>query len=205
MKNVNYHSINEKIENLNNLLTIFKNYKPEVVIHLAAQAGVRNSIENPKVYLDSNILGTFQLLEVAKCFSPKHILIASTSSVYGSNPKIPYKETDKSDNQLSFYAASKKSVENIAHSYSHLFKLPITIFRFFTVYGPWGRPDMAYYKFTNQIIKRLEIDVYNYGDMKRDYTYIDDLVNAINLLIPIVLEINGKRISKNDSFTNLSI
>lgn len=179
----NYRSIHEKVEARGVLLQLFEEEKPNIVIHLAAQAGVRFSIDNPRSYLESNILGTFELLEAARAFPPDHMLLASTSSAYGANQDIPFKETDRSDHQMSFYAATKKSTESMAHSYSHLFKLPITMFRFFTVYGPWGRPDMALFKFTQSILNGQKIDVYNYGDMSRDFTYIDDLVSAVRLLI----------------------
>ena len=180
-----YRSVHAKVEDPGLLWKIFEEEKPNVVIHLAAQAGVRFSIENPRAYLESNIVGTFELLEAARAYPPKHILLASSSSVYGANGKMPYVETDNTDHQMSFYAASKKATENISHSYAHLFNLPITVFRFFTVYGPWGRPDMALFKFTEAIINGQAIDVYNYGDMKRDFTYIDDLVVAIRLLINV--------------------
>ena len=180
-----YRSIHARIEHKEILLNLFKEEKPEIVIHLAAQAGVRHSIDNPRSYLESNIIGTFELLEAARAHRPKHILIASTSSVYGANDEMPYRESDKADNQLSFYAATKKSTENIAHSYSHLFNLPITMFRFFTVYGPWGRPDMAYYKFTKAIIAGKKIEIFNNGRMQRDFTYIDDLTEAIWRLINV--------------------
>ena len=179
----NYRSIHEKVETQGVLLQLFEEEKPNVVIHLAAQAGVRFSIDNPRSYLESNILGTFELLEAARAFPPDHMLLASTSSAYGANQDLPFKETDRSDHQMSFYAATKKSTESMAHSYSHLFKLPITMFRFFTVYGPWGRPDMALFKFTQSILNGQKIDVYNYGDMSRDFTYIDDLVAAVRVLI----------------------
>jgi Nucleoside-diphosphate-sugar epimerases len=165
------------------LMKLFEEEKPDVVIHLAAQAGVRYSIENPRSYLESNITGTFELLEAARAYPPAHMLLASTSSAFGANTEMPYRETDKADHQMSFYAATKKATENMAHSYAHLFGLPVTMFRFFTVYGPWGRPDMALFKFTKAILEGKAIDVYNYGDMKRDFTYIDDLVQAIRLLI----------------------
>ncbi len=186
LKNKNYRSIHEKVETKNVLMSLFEDEAPDIVIHLAAQAGVRYSMENPRLYLESNIQGTFELLEAARAFPPAHMLIASTSSAYGANEVMPYKETDKADHQLSFYAATKKSTENMAHSYSHLFNLPITVFRFFTVYGPWGRPDMAPFKFTKAIFDGNQIDVYNYGDMSRDFTYIDDLTNGIGLLIDVI-------------------
>ena len=155
----------------------------DAVIHLAAQAGVRYSIDNPRAYLEANLIGTFELLEAARGYPPKHMLLASTSSAYGANTDMPYSETQKADHQMSFYAATKKSNEAMAHSYAHLFDLPITCFRFFTVYGPWGRPDMALFKFVDAIQNGRAIDVYNHGHMKRDFTYVTDLVRALTLLI----------------------
>ncbi|MXP27132.1 NAD-dependent epimerase/dehydratase family protein [Altererythrobacter indicus] len=178
-----YRSVHDKVETPGLLMQLFAEEKPDVVVHLAAQAGVRYSIENPRSYLESNIVGTFELLEAARAHPPKHLLLASTSSAYGANEEMPYRETDKADHQMSFYAATKKSTESMAHSYAHLFDLPITMFRFFTVYGPWGRPDMALFKFTKAILEGKPIDVYNHGDMKRDFTYVEDLVHAIRLLI----------------------
>nr|WP_321460819.1 GDP-mannose 4,6-dehydratase [uncultured Cohaesibacter sp.] len=185
-QNQNFQAIHDKVETPNLLYKQFEKERPDVVIHLAAQAGVRYSIDNPRSYLESNIIGTFELLEAARAFPPQHMLLASTSSAYGANEEMPYRETDKADHQMSFYAATKKSTESIAHSYSHLFNLPITMFRFFTVYGPWGRPDMALFKFTKAILEDRPIDVYNHGDMKRDFTYVTDLVHAIRLLIDAV-------------------
>ncbi|WP_417278887.1 NAD-dependent epimerase/dehydratase family protein [Celeribacter sp.] len=181
-----YRSVHDKVETPGLLMSLFAEEKPDVVIHLAAQAGVRYSIENPRSYLESNIIGTFELLEAARAYPPKHMLLASTSSAYGANTVMPYQEVVKADHQMSFYAATKKSTESMAHSYAHLFGLPITMFRFFTVYGPWGRPDMALFKFTKAILEGKPIDVYNYGDMKRDFTYVEDLVHAIRLLIDAV-------------------
>ena len=186
LESKNYRSIHEKVETPGVLLQLFEEEKPKVVIHLAAQAGVRYSIEKPRAYLESNIVGTFELLEAARAFPPDHMLLASTSSAYGANENMPYKEKDKADHQMSFYAATKKSTESMAHSYAHLFNLPVTMFRFFTVYGPWGRPDMAYFKFTRSILSGQKIDVYNDGNMSRDFTYIDDLVSAIRLLIDTI-------------------
>lgn len=180
-----YKSIHNKVETPGVLTEIFKKERPDIVIHLAAQAGVRYSIENPRSYLEANIVGTFELLEAARKHPPSHMLLASTSSAYGANLDMPYKETVKADQQMSFYAATKKSTENIAHSYSHLFGLPITMCRFFTVYGPWGRPDMALFKFTKAILENQPIDVYNHGDMSRDFTYIEDLIDALRLLIDV--------------------
>ncbi len=188
--NSSYRSVYGKVENENFLLGLFSQEQPDVVIHLAAQAGVRFSLEKPRAYLESNINGTFELLEAARAFPPKHILLASTSSAYGANKKMPYSENIKADHQISFYAATKKSTENMAHSYAHLFNLPITVIRFFTVYGPWGRPDMALFKFTKAILNGDPIDVYNHGDMTRDFTYIEDVVTSIRLLIEIIPEIS---------------
>ena len=183
LQNAFYRSVHGKVEVPNVLMDLFEEERPDVVIHLAAQAGVRYSIENPRAYLESNINGTFELLEAARAFPPEHMLLASTSSAYGANEEMPYKETTKADSQMSFYAATKKSTENMAHSYAHLFDLPITMFRFFTVYGPWGRPDMALFKFTKAILNGDAIEVYNHGNMTRDFTYIDDLVKGMRLLI----------------------
>ena len=193
LQNGLYKSVHEKVETPKVLMEIFQKERPDAVIHLAAQAGVRHSIENPRAYLESNINGTFELLEAARAFPPEHMLLASTSSAYGANKDMPYRETVKADHQMSFYAATKKSTENMAHSYAHLFNLPITMFRFFTVYGPWGRPDMALFKFTKAILNGDPIDVYNHGDMSRDFTYIDDLVNSVRLLIEAIPSVEDMR------------
>ncbi len=200
LQSSSYRSIHEKIESPNILMDLFKEERPDIVIHLAAQAGVRYSIENPRAYLESNINGTFELLEAARALPPEHMLLASTSSAYGANENMPYKETVKADHQMSFYAATKKSTENMAHSYSHLYDLPITMFRFFTVYGPWGRPDMAPFKFTKAIFNGEPIDVYNHGDMRRDFTYIDDLVTGMRLLIDAIP--NASRTIPQVSYVN---
>ena len=167
----NFRTITQKVETSGVLLDIFQTERPEIVIHLAAQAGVRYSLENPRAYLESNICGTFELLEAARTYPPQHLLLASSSSVYGANMDMPYREIDK---------------ENMAHSYAHLFNIPTTIFRFFTVYGPWGRPDMAIYKFTKAILEGKPIDVYNHGNMKRDFTFINDLVQGVRLLVDTI-------------------
>lgn len=157
--------------------------KPEIIVHLAAQAGVRYSLENPKAYIDSNLLGSWNILELAKTVEPRHLLLASTSSVYGANEKVPFAEVDRSDEPMTLYAATKKSMELMAHSYAHLYRIPTTAFRFFTVYGPWGRPDMALFKFVDAMINDRPIDIYGEGRMSRDFTFIDDLVEAIIRLI----------------------
>lgn len=163
-------------------------FEPEIIVHLAAQAGVRYSLENPRAYLDANVIGTFNVMEAARRIEAKHLLIASTSSVYGANTEMPFSETEKADTQLTIYAATKKANESMAHAYAHLWNLPTTIFRFFTVYGSWGRPDLALYKFVDAILDDRPIDIYNHGDMYRDFTYVDDLVRAIRLLIDAVPE-----------------
>jgi UDP-glucuronate 4-epimerase len=157
----------------------------DAVYHFAAQAGVRYSLENPRAYVDANLVGTFNLLEVMREKPPLHALLASTSSVYGANTAIPFRETDHADHPLTFYAATKKATEEMAHSYSHLFAIPVTMLRFFTVYGPWGRPDMALFKFVAAMAADQPIDIYNYGKMQRDFTYIDDLVEAMLRLLPV--------------------
>ncbi|MBD3676948.1 MAG: NAD-dependent epimerase [Rhodobacteraceae bacterium] len=162
--------------------------RPDRVVHLAAQAGVRYSIDAPRSYVDANLIGTFNLLEAVRAAPVKHLLMASTSSVYGANTDMPYAETDKADTQMSFYAATKKANEAMAHSYAHLYGQPTTMFRFFTVYGPWGRPDMALFKFTRAILEGEAIDVYNHGNMSRDFTYVDDLVEGLVRLMEIAPE-----------------
>lgn len=158
-------------------------FRPDVIVHLAAQAGVRYSLENPRAYVDANVTGTFNVMEAARRHEVDHLLMASTSSVYGANTEMPFRETDKADTPMTIYAATKKATEAMGHSYAHLWNLPTTMFRFFTVYGPWGRPDMAYFKFANAMLKGDPIDIYNQGDMYRDFTYVEDLVRAIRLLI----------------------
>jgi UDP-glucuronate 4-epimerase len=155
---------------------------PEIVVHLAAQAGVRYSIENPRAYIDSNIVGTFNLLEALRAHPCRHLLAASTSSVYGANKQQPFSESHHADQPVSLYAATKKATEAIAYSYAHLYGIPTTMMRLFTVYGPWGRPDMALFKFTKSIIAGTPIDVYGAGKMTRDFTYVDDVVEAISRL-----------------------
>ena len=186
----------EKIEK------IFHEFNPDVVVHLAAQAGVRYSLENPRSYIDSNIVGTFNIMELAKKYKVKHLLMASTSSVYGSNNDMPFKEISKSDNQLTIYAATKKANESMAHSYAHIWKIPTTMFRFFTVYGPWGRPDMALFKFVSAILNEKPINIYNNGEMYRDFTYVEDLVLSIRKLIDLPpLKLDANKIFKNDSLS----
>jgi len=174
------------LEDQEQLQTAISSFKPDVIVHLAAQAGVRYSIDNPRAYLDANIVGTFNIMEAARLAGVQHLLMASTSSVYGANTEMPFTETERVATPLTFYAASKLANEAMGHSYAHIYNLPITMFRFFTVYGPWGRPDMAYFKFARNIIEGKPIDIYNNGDMWRDFTYVEDLVCGIAGLIDAV-------------------
>ena len=176
----------------NDLLSrVGQEFDPQIIVHLAAQAGVRYSLENPRAYIDSNVVGTFNVMEMARQHKVAHLLMASTSSVYGANDDMPFREVDKADTQLTIYAATKKANESMAHAYAHLWDLPTTMFRFFTVYGPWGRPDLALFKFVDAILDGRPIDIYNHGDMYRDFTHVDDLVRAIRLLIDAVPEVPG--------------
>jgi UDP-glucuronate 4-epimerase len=170
------------LEDTDALTRVYEQSRPDIVIHLAGQAGVRYSLDNPRSYIDANIVGTFNLIELMRLHQPKHFLLASTSSVYGVNPKIPFEENDGTDHPLTIYAATKKATEVMAYSYAHLWKIPTTVLRFFTVYGPWGRPDMALFKFTKSILEGTPIDVYNNGEMYRDFTYVDDIAKSISLL-----------------------
>ena len=163
--------------------TLFSTYKPSVVVNLAAQAGVRYSITNPDVYIESNIIGFYNILEACRRYPVEHLVYASSSSVYGTNKKIPYSTDDKVDNPVSLYAATKKSNELMAHSYSKLYNIPSTGLRFFTVYGPAGRPDMAYFGFTNKLLKGETIEIFNYGNCKRDFTYVDDIVEGVKRIM----------------------
>jgi UDP-glucuronate 4-epimerase len=173
------------LEDRNALACAAEKARPEVIFHLAAQAGVRYGMENPKAYVDSNLLGSWNVLEVARELKPEHLLVASSSSVYGSNEDIPFKESDSSDRPLSLYAATKKAMEVMTHAYAHLHGIPTTVLRFFTVYGPWGRPDMALFKFTDAILNSRPIEIYGDGRMERDFTYVDDLVEAAMRLLPL--------------------
>ena len=179
----NHINIPININNPEKFNNIFKNHTIDKIIHLAAQAGVRHSLNAPRDYIDSNILGFLNVLEACREFGIKHLVYASTSSVYGGNTKMPFSEHDGTNHPKSIYAATKKANELMAHSYSHLFNFPVTGLRFFTVYGPWGRPDMALFKFTNAILNNKPIDVYNNGNMRRDFTYIDDIVEGITRIL----------------------
>lgn len=175
----NFRFLKMTVEDKNSLLKIFSEEKVEYVIHLAAQAGVRYSIDNPDVYIQSNIVGFYNILESCRFFPVKYLLYASSSSVYGNNKKVPFSENDRVDSPISLYAATKKSNELMAYTYNHIFGIPATGLRFFTVYGPWGRPDMAVFKFTEAILRDRPLTVYAEGKLLRDFTYIDDIINGI--------------------------
>ncbi len=181
------------IENKNELIEIFKKYKPKEIVHLAAQAGVRYSITNPDAYAYSNLIGFLNILECCRNNEIKHLVFASSSSVYGGNISLPFKEIQNVDHPISLYAATKKSNELLAHAYSHLYNIPSTGLRFFTVYGPWGRPDMALFLFTKAIIEKQPIKIFNQGNMNRDFTYIDDITESLMRII-------NKPPTKNESF-----
>ncbi|WP_227271810.1 NAD-dependent epimerase/dehydratase family protein [Roseobacter weihaiensis] len=188
LQNPSFAATEAMLEDAGAVRTLVESFAPDVIVHLAAQAGVRYSLENPRAYIDSNVTGTFNVMEAARAQKVQHLLMASTSSVYGANEDMPFCETDKADTPLTIYAATKKANEAMAHSYAHIYDLPTTMFRFFTVYGPWGRPDMALFKFTDAILNGRPIDVYNHGEMYRDFTYVTDLVHGIRLLIDAVPE-----------------
>ena len=174
------------LEDFERLHALALRERPDVIVHLAAQAGVRYSLENPRAYVEANVVGTFNVMECARELGVDHLLMASTSSVYGANEVMPFTEREKADTPLTLYAATKKATEAMGHSYAHLWNLPTTMFRFFTVYGPWGRPDMALFKFTRGILRGEPIDIYNHGEMWRDFTFVSDLVRGIRLLIDAV-------------------
>ncbi|MFV0333460.1 MAG: SDR family NAD(P)-dependent oxidoreductase [Tropicimonas sp.] len=175
-----------RLEDMEALTRAVETARPDVIVHLAGQAGVRYSLENPRAYIDSNITGTFNVMECARAAGVEHLLMASTSSVYGANTEMPYAETQKADHPLTIYAATKKANEAMGHSWAHIHGIPITAFRFFTVYGPWGRPDMAPSRFACGIVEGRPIDIYNNGEMWRDFTYVGDLVRGIRGLIDAV-------------------
>jgi UDP-glucuronate 4-epimerase len=186
LQNAQFSRTEAMLEDTETVNSAVDSFKPDVIIHLAAQAGVRYSLENPRAYIDANVVGTFNILDAARNLGVDHLMMASTASVYGANEKLPFVETDKADTQITLYAATKKANEMMAHSYAHIYHMPVTMFRFFSAYGPWGRPDMALFKFTKGILEGTPIDIYNHGDMWRDFTYVDDLVRGISLLIDVV-------------------
>jgi UDP-glucuronate 4-epimerase len=191
------------LEDMPRLQALCERERPEIIVHLAAQAGVRYSLENPRAYVEANLVGAFNVLECARMLGVEHLLMASTSSAYGANTEMPFVETQKTAHPLTLYAATKQANEAMAHSYAHLWKLPVTMFRFFTVYGPWGRPDMALFKFVKAALDGEAIEVYNHGRMARDFTYVTDLVRGIRLLIdtPPVQTENPEDILPGDSLS----
>jgi UDP-glucuronate 4-epimerase len=195
--NPNFSFVRMNLENREELPKLFKNQKFDIVCNLAAQAGVRYSIENPETYVDSNLVGFLNILECCRHNDIKHLVYASSSSVYGLNEKIPFSTDDNVDHPISLYAATKKSNELMAHTYSHLFKVPTTGLRFFTVYGPWGRPDMAMFLFTDAIVNDRPIKVFNHGKMERDFTYIDDIVEGV---VRVIEKSPQSRIENNDYY-----
>lgn len=199
----NFRAHTGRLEDVEALRRAADDAEPDVIVHLAAQAGVRYSITHPKAYADSNLVGSYNVLELAREIHPRHLLLASTSSAYGASGPMPFRENDKADHPLTLYAATKKAMEALSHSYSHLFSIPTTCFRFFTVYGPWGRPDMALFKFVEAIESGRPIDVFGMGRMKRDFTYVDDLVEAIDRLVECV-PVSGCPISGDGFADSLS-
>lgn len=192
-KEEGYTFIKGDLADKEGLQALFQRYRPEIVVNLGAQAGVRYSIDHPDAYMESNIMGFFQLLEACRAFPVEHLVYASSSSVYGANDKIPFSTKDQVDQPVSLYAATKKSNELLAYAYSKLYHIPTTGLRFFTVYGPFGRPDMAYFKFARKIMEDQPIQIYNYGEMYRDFTYIDDIVTGVENLLcnPPALDAKG--------------
>ena len=199
----NFRATEATLEDMAALTAAVDTARPDIIVHLAAQAGVRYSLENPRAYIEANVVGTFNVMELARAHKVQHLLMASTSSVYGANEVMPFTETEKADTPLTIYAATKKATEAMGHSYAHIYDLPTTMFRFFTVYGPWGRPDMAYFKFAQAIMAGRPIDVYNNGDMWRDFTYVEDLVRGIRGLIdaPPVRPASAADIPAGDSLS----
>ncbi len=173
------------LEDYETLSRVCDDAQPDIIVHLAGQAGVRYSLENPRSYMEANVMGTFNVTECARVHAVDHLLMASTSSIYGANTEMPFDEQQRTDTPLTLYAATKRANEHMGHAYAHLWQIPTTMFRFFTVYGPWGRPDMALFKFVAAGLSGDSIDVYNHGEMQRDFTYVTDLVRAIQLLVDV--------------------
>lgn len=194
MQNSTFTFIKGNIADKQIIEEIFIQYQPQIVVNLAAQAGVRYSITNPDAYIESNLIGFYNILEACRHHEVEHLVYASSSSVYGSNKKVPYSTDDKVDNPVSLYAATKKSNELMAHAYSKLYNIPSTGLRFFTVYGPAGRPDMAYFGFTNKLVKGEKIQIFNYGNCKRDFTYVDDIVEGV---YRVMMKAPGKQVGKD--------
>ncbi|MGA1343496.1 MAG: NAD-dependent epimerase/dehydratase family protein [Hyphomonas sp.] len=192
--------VRARIEDAQTMEQVFARVKPDIVLHFAAQAGVRYSLDHPRAYIDANVVGSFNMIDLARRYQTRHLILASTSSAYGANQKFPFEERDPAPYPLTIYAATKLAAELIAHSHAHLYGVPTTALRFFSVYGPWGRPDMAFFLFTDKIFKGQPIDVFNNGDLLRDFTYIDDLVEAIRRLIDVPPRI-GDHVIRGDSLS----
>lgn len=185
LQNPHFSCTEGYLEDYDRLSAVCDDAKPDVIVHLAGQAGVRYSLENPRSYMESNVMGSFNVIECARLHAVDHLLMASTSSVYGANTQMPFDELQRTDTPLTLYAATKRANEHMGHCYAHLWNIPTTMFRFFTVYGPWGRPDLALFKFVKAGLNGEAIDVYNHGKMARDFTYVTDLVRAIRLLVDV--------------------
>ena len=184
-QNAAFRAVEDRLENADRVMELAAAENFDVIVHLAAQAGVRYSLENPRAYIETNLIGTFNVMEAAREYGCADLLMASSASVYGANTVMPFTEVEKTETPMTLYAATKKANEAMSHSYAHLWKIPTTMFRFFTVYGPWGRPDMALFKFVKATLDGNPIDVYNHGKMERDFTYVTDLVRAIRLLVDV--------------------
>lgn len=197
-----YTHTTAELEDHKKLHDIINKFEPEIIIHLAAQAGVRYSIDNPRAYINSNLIGTFNVMEAARASGVRHLMMASTSSVYGNNDRLPFNEKEKTDSQLTLYAATKKANENMAHAYANIYGLPTTMLRFFTVYGPWGRPDLALFKFVKAMLNDEPIDVYNEGQMFRDFTYVSDVAEAIQRLMTLApdksADVDSEQVAVNE-------
>lgn len=196
----NFRLARSGVEDIGTMERVFDRVKPDIVLHFAAQAGVRYSLDHPRHYIDANIVGSFNIIDLSRHHKVRHLILASTSSAYGANQKFPFEERDSAPYPLTIYAATKLAAELIAHSHSHLYGVPTTALRFFSVYGPWGRPDMAFYLFTDKIFKGQPIDVFNNGDLLRDFTYIDDLVESIRRLMDVPPQ-QGSHMIRGDSLS----
>lgn len=196
----NFRLARSRVEDTATMERVFERVQPDVILHFAAQAGVRYSLEHPRDYIDANVVGSFNIIDLARRYKARHLVLASTSSAYGANQKFPFEERDSAPYPLTIYAATKLAAELIAHSHAHLYGVPTTVLRFFSVYGPWGRPDMAFYLFTDRIFKGQPIDVFNNGDLLRDFTYIDDLVESIRRLMDVPPQ-QGSHMIRGDSLS----
>jgi UDP-glucuronate 4-epimerase len=196
----NFRLARSRVEDAETMERVFDRVRPDVILHFAAQAGVRYSLDHPREYIDANVVGSFNIIDLARRHKARHLILASTSSAYGANQKFPFEERDSAPYPLTIYAATKLAAELIAHSHSHLYGVPTTALRFFSVYGPWGRPDMAFFLFTDKIFKGQPIDVFNNGDLLRDFTYIDDLVESIRRLMDVPPQ-QGSHMIRGDSLS----